>query len=105
MKAAEKLRTTLLAEADTFRSARTNASLGFLLDRWLPQHDVDENTRESYESLIRIYLRPALGDVSLTTLVRRSTETIEHGLDPVQPDRRRTPAEQAEAEPAAADAG
>jgi integrase len=77
MKAAEKLRTTLLAEADTYRSARTNASLGFLLDRWLPQHDVDENTRESYESLIRIYLRPALGDVPLTTLVRRSTETVE----------------------------
>jgi integrase len=74
---AEKLRTKLLAEADTYRSARTNASLGYLLDRWLPQHDVDENTRESYESLIRVHIRPGLGDVPLTTLVRKSTETVE----------------------------
>ena len=77
MKAAEKLRTKLLADADTYRSVRINASLGFLLDRWLPQHDIDENTRKSYESLIRIYIRPALGDVPLTTLVRRSTELVE----------------------------
>jgi hypothetical protein len=60
---AEKLRTGLLAEADAFKSARTNASLGRLLDRWLPQHDVDQNTRESYESLIRVHIRPGLGDV------------------------------------------
>jgi hypothetical protein len=33
MEAVEKLRTTPLAEADTYRSARTTASLGFLLDR------------------------------------------------------------------------
>jgi len=77
VKEAEKLRTKLLGEADTFRASRTNASLGYLLDRWLPQHDIDENTRKSYESLIRIYLRPALGDLPLTTLVRKSTETVE----------------------------
>ncbi len=76
-RAAEKLRTKLLAEADAFKSARTNASLGRLLDRWLPQHDVDENTRESYESLIRVHIRPGLGDVPLTTLARRSTELVE----------------------------
>ena len=65
---AEKLRTKLLAKADAFKSASTNASLGRLLDRWLPQHDVDENTRESYESLIRVHIRPGLCDVPLTTL-------------------------------------
>jgi hypothetical protein len=74
---AEKLRTKLLAEADEYLSARTNASLGYLLDRWLPQHDIDEGTRESYESLIRVHIRPALGDIPLTKLVRKSTETIE----------------------------
>jgi len=74
---AEKLRTKLLAEADAVRSASTNASLGYLLDRWLPQHDVDENTRESYESLIRVHIRPALGAVPLTMLVRKGTETVE----------------------------
>jgi integrase len=76
-RAAEKLRTKLLAEADAFRSARTNASLGYLLDRWLPQHDIDENTRKSYESLIRIHIRPALGDLPLTMLIRKATETVE----------------------------
>jgi len=45
MKAAKKLRTKLLVEADTYRSARQNASLRFLLDRSLPRHDIDENTR------------------------------------------------------------
>jgi integrase len=74
---AEKLRTKLLAEADEFLSARTNASLGYLLDRWLPQHDIDESTRESYESLIRVHIRPALGDIPLSKLVRKSTETVE----------------------------
>jgi hypothetical protein len=74
---AEKLRPKLLAEADAFKSSRTSASLGLLLDRWLPQHDMDENTRDSYESLIRVHIRPGLGGVPLTTLVRRSTELVE----------------------------
>jgi hypothetical protein len=43
----------------------------------LPQHDIDENTWESYESLIRIHIRPALGAVPLTVLVRKGTETVE----------------------------
>jgi integrase len=77
VKEAEKLRTKLLGEADTFRSARTNASLGYLLDRWLPQHDIEEDTRESYESLIRVHIRPALGDLPLSMLVRKATETVE----------------------------
>lgn len=75
---AERLRIKLLAEADSLRAARTNATLGYLLDRWLPQHDVDENTRSTYESLIRLHIRPALGHLPLTTLVRKATETLEH---------------------------
>jgi integrase len=74
---AEKLRTKLLAEADQFRSARTAANLAYLLDKWLPQHDVDENTRTSYESLIRNHIKPALGSVPLTTLTRKATEIVE----------------------------
>jgi hypothetical protein len=74
---AEKLRAKLLAEADEFGSARTAANLTYLLDKWLPQHDVDENTRTSYESLIRNHIKPALGDVSLTTLARKATEIVE----------------------------
>lgn len=76
-RAAEKLRTKLLAEADSLRAARTTASLGYLLDRWLPQHEVDESTRTTYESLIRNHIRPALGQLPLTVLMRRATETLE----------------------------
>jgi integrase len=77
LREAEKLRTKLLVEADTFRAARTNASLGYLLDRWLPQHDVDEHTKSTYDSLIRNHIRPAVGDVPLTVFMRRATETLE----------------------------
>jgi Phage integrase, N-terminal SAM-like domain len=43
----------------------------------LPQQDIEEDTRESYKSLIRVHIRPALGEVPLTTLVRRATEIVE----------------------------
>jgi integrase len=76
-KEADKLLTKLLRQADAFRSARTSATLGYLLDRWLPQHDVDEQTIACYDSLIRNHIRPALGDVRLTTLVRKATEVVE----------------------------
>ncbi len=40
LKEAEKVRTRLLAEADSLKVARTKSTLGALLDRWLPQHEV-----------------------------------------------------------------
>jgi integrase len=52
--AAEKIRTRLLAEADSLKVARTESTLGALLDRWLLQHEVDPTTRMNYESQIRI---------------------------------------------------
>ncbi len=45
-KGPDKLRPKLLVEADICRSTRTGASQGILLDRWLPQHDGGENTRD-----------------------------------------------------------
>jgi hypothetical protein len=38
MNQAEKVRIWLLAEADPLKVARTKATLGALLDRWLPKH-------------------------------------------------------------------
>lgn len=54
-KEAEKVLARLLHEADHERVAATKASLDCLLDR---QHDVDETTRATYESLIRNHIRP-----------------------------------------------
>ncbi|MGH3517523.1 MAG: hypothetical protein ACRDQ7_08935 [Haloechinothrix sp.] len=59
---AEKVLTRLQAEADSLKVARTKATLGALLDRWLPQHELDETTRMNYASQIRNYIKPALGE-------------------------------------------
>jgi len=65
LKAAEKLRTRMLADADELKVARTRATVGALLERWMAQHEIDPTTRMTYESQIRIYILPAVGDVPL----------------------------------------
>ena len=77
MKEAEKVRTRLLADADSLKVARTKSTLGALLDRWLAQHEVDPTTRMNYESQIRNYIKPNLGDVPLLLLVRDASERLE----------------------------
>ncbi len=75
---AEKLRTRLLAEADSLKVARTRSTVGALLDKWLPpQHEVDATTRMNYESQIRNYIKPNLGDVPLLLFVRDAAERLE----------------------------
>jgi hypothetical protein len=53
MKDAEKLRSRMLAGADSLKVVRTRSTVGALLDRWLPQHEVDATTRMNHESQIR----------------------------------------------------
>jgi integrase len=77
MNQAEKIRTRLLGEADSLKVARTKSTLGALLDRWLPQHQVDPTTRMNYESQIRNYIQPNLGDVPLLLLVQDASERLE----------------------------
>jgi integrase len=59
---AEKLRTKLLSQVDENRHPKEKATVGQILDRWMTVHRVDEGTREAYEDLIRLYLRPTFGD-------------------------------------------
>jgi integrase len=74
---AQKVLTRLQGEADSLKVARTKSTFGALLDRWLPQHEVDATTRMNYESVIRQYIRPALGDVPLLLLTRDASERLE----------------------------
>ncbi|MBV9648709.1 MAG: site-specific integrase [Pseudonocardiales bacterium] len=74
---ADKVLTRLQAEADSLRVARTKSTLGALLDRWLPQHELDPTTRMNYESQIRNYIKPNLGDVPLVLFVRDASERLE----------------------------
>ncbi len=58
------------ASADN-TAARTNVTLGYLLDEWLSGHEVEETTRASYRLLIESFLRPALGTTPLAQLCRQ----------------------------------
>lgn len=77
MREAEKLRTKLLGEADSLKVARTRSTISALLDKWLPQREVDATTRMNYESQIRNYIKPNLGDVPLLLFVRDASERLE----------------------------
>src|SRR4051812_26126641 len=74
---AEKLRTKLLADADELKVARTKATVGALLERWMGQHEIDPTTRMTYEAQIRLYIEPKLGDVPLVLFVREAAERLE----------------------------
>ncbi|WP_249033864.1 tyrosine-type recombinase/integrase [Prauserella marina] len=74
---AQKVLTRLQGEADDLKVARTKSTFGALLDRWLPQHEIDPTTRMNYESAIRQYIRPELGDVPLLLLTRDASERLE----------------------------
>ncbi|HVM15921.1 MAG TPA: tyrosine-type recombinase/integrase [Egibacteraceae bacterium] len=74
---AEKLRTRLLADADELKVARTRATVGALLERWMAQHEIDATTRMTYESQIRRYILPAVGDVPLVLFVREASQRLE----------------------------
>ncbi len=77
MKEAEKLRTKLLADADALKVARTKATVGALLERWMAQHQIDPTTRMTYEAQIRLYIEPRLGDVPLVLFVREAATRLE----------------------------
>jgi integrase len=64
-KLAEKTRTRLLSEVDEQRSARTNATVDQLLDRYLDVLKIEDTTRSGYERLIRLHIRPVLGSLSI----------------------------------------
>jgi len=74
---AEKLRTKLLSDADELKVARTKATVGSLLERWMQQHEIDPTTRMTYESQIRMYIVPNIGDVPLVLFVRDASQRLE----------------------------
>jgi integrase len=74
---AEKLRTKLLSDADELKVARTKATVGALLERWMQQHEIDPTTRMTYESQIWMYILPAVGDVPLVLFVRDASQRLE----------------------------
>ncbi len=64
-KQAEKVRTRLQGEVDDRRNPRTSATVNQLLERYLELLKIEDTTRSGYERMIRLYIRPLLGDLSI----------------------------------------
>jgi len=79
---AQKALTRLQARAGGLKVASTKATFGALLDRWLPQHEVDRTIWGTYESIVRLHLRPEFEDVPLAILRVNLAERIERYYGP-----------------------
>jgi hypothetical protein len=53
------------AEVDDQRNPGTNATVSQLLERYLGVLEIEDTTRSGYESMIRLYIRPLLGDLAI----------------------------------------
>jgi len=75
--AAILLRDGLRRQVQEATAARTNVTLGYLLDEWLSSHQVEETTRATYRLLIDGFIRPALGDTPMSRLCRLGPRPFE----------------------------
>jgi integrase len=71
------LRDRLRQQVHNNTAAKTNVTLGYLLDEWLTGHQVEETTRASYRLLIDSFIRPALGDTPIARLCRLGPRPFE----------------------------
>ncbi|MGH3924658.1 MAG: tyrosine-type recombinase/integrase [Pseudonocardiaceae bacterium] len=87
--AAVLVRDRLRAQVRDNTAARTNVTLGYLLDEWLAGHQVEETTRSSYRLLIDGFIRPALGDTPLAQMCRQGPRPFEQLYAELRTCRRR----------------
>lgn len=71
---AEKILTRLRAQVDKQRNARTQGTLRTAIEEWLPNHDVEESTRKSYELYFDRFVYPALGDEPIVKITPKVLE-------------------------------
>ena len=57
------------SERDERRNVRTRATVNQLLDKYLDLIRVQSTTKENYESLARLHIRPVIGKVSLAKIM------------------------------------
>jgi len=75
--AAIRLRDKFRRQVADATAARTSVTLGYLLDEWLSGHQVEETTRTSYRVVIEKFIKPAVGDTSLTRLAQLGPRPFE----------------------------
>jgi len=67
-KEAEKVQRRLATQVDEQRNPRTKATVDQLLDRYLELLEVEDTTRDRYEQVIRVHIRPRLGPLQVARL-------------------------------------
>lgn len=72
-----KLRDKYRREIEENKAARTSVTLAYLLDEWLATHTVEVKTRQGYELLMRRFIKPTLGDLTLPKLARLGPQALE----------------------------
>ena len=75
--AAIVLRDRLRQQVKDNIAAKTNVTLGYLLDEWLASHQVEETTRATYRLLVDSFIGPAFGYTPLTRLCRLGPRPFE----------------------------
>ncbi|HYZ08563.1 MAG TPA: hypothetical protein VE709_08255 [Pseudonocardiaceae bacterium] len=59
---AHRILNRMRAEVEARENARTRATLGAALDKWLEVHEAEQSTLDGYRGYIRRSIEPALGD-------------------------------------------
>jgi integrase len=62
--AAEVALTRVQGQVDQNRHPKTDITLGQAISRWLDVATLEDTTRDRYEGLVRLYIRPMLGDLA-----------------------------------------
>lgn len=66
----------LSAQVDEQSHARTKATFRAAMEAWLRVHEIEDTTRESYESYARLYIYPAFGDEPVGQIGPRVLEEL-----------------------------
>jgi integrase len=74
--AAEVALTRLQGQVDQNRQPKADITLGQAISRWLEIAKLEDTTRDRYEDLVRLYVRPALGDLAAGKLDAEMLESF-----------------------------
>ena len=73
---AERVLTRSLNQVDERRSPKTEATVNFLLDKWLEVLDVERTTRIGYVGKIEKHIRPTIGRIPVGKMKAETVETL-----------------------------
>lgn len=73
---AEKVQTRLLNQVDERRAPKTEATVNYLLDKWLEVIDVERTTRTGYIGKIEKHIRPTIGRLPIGKVKAETVESL-----------------------------